>query len=458
MGDCGHARNDERIRQVVLLQKLTILFLIYTVIFLNIPFIVNAVNLQEPEDISGTHKISDDIGEKSFQEIDSKMEDQFFANYTNNINRAQFCYLVVTQLSEIKNTTTHDMYDKLTDQQKKAFIDIKDDDVYIALAKKFEIIIGVGDDQFNANSNLTREEAATISANLIRLVAEDHWEAAEDYYSDKIVGDRPEISDWAIDDVMYILDIELMTTDKNDNFDPLGNITVESAVLLISKLRSYVETPIEPKEENLFLRIIKNKIFIAVSIIVIAVPTIVALVRHRNRRRELLVAAGDRIKEDELNQALSNISISIDKREENDQAAYSATLEESEAQKAFNEDKTVSILSYKKKREKKKMIKLAEKNELNTPPYVFNAENVIKIGRHKRGNDLTVRDTTVSGYHCEVYAVGDNIYVRDLDSSNKTIIIRKRKRLVADKSGEQLLSNDVLCLGSAQFDVTLFES
>lgn len=70
----------------------------------------------------------------------------------------------------------------------------------------------------------------------------------------------------------------------------------------------------------------------------------------------------------------------------------------------------------------------------------------LKPGRYRLGrtsdNDFVIDDATVSGAHCEI-TVGDEVVVRDLDSTNGTFIDGERITEASLKIGQKLKLGDV---------------
>ena len=71
-------------------------------------------------------------------------------------------------------------------------------------------------------------------------------------------------------------------------------------------------------------------------------------------------------------------------------------------------------------------------------------EKWVTIGRHD-GNVFQIGDASVSGRHCEVRLRGDELIVRDLQSTNGTFVNNQR----VDSS--ELRPGDLLRLGNSEF-------
>ena len=147
----------------------------------------------------------------------------YFQAYNEPIDREGFCYLVVSLMAELEETTVDQLYARLTDAQKEeAFDDVTDENKYISLAKKYELVVGSGMGAFSPQADAQRQEVAAILVNFIRRMAPQHWDESRDYTQDVVIEDRVEIDDWARQAVAYMVQCGLMPLDENQNFIPRG--------------------------------------------------------------------------------------------------------------------------------------------------------------------------------------------------------------------------------------------
>lgn len=78
----------------------------------------------------------------------------------------------------------------------------------------------------------------------------------------------------------------------------------------------------------------------------------------------------------------------------------------------------------------------------------------ITIGRHD-GNDIVVRDSRVSGSHCEIIRDNDRLYVRDAGSRNGTRVIVNGVRYQVDGiSGQEVQIGDEIEIGRTRLEIT----
>jgi pSer/pThr/pTyr-binding forkhead associated (FHA) protein len=67
-----------------------------------------------------------------------------------------------------------------------------------------------------------------------------------------------------------------------------------------------------------------------------------------------------------------------------------------------------------------------------------------------------IPDSTVSGKHCEFYLVDEELYVRDMWSTNGTRILRGEKSIdIKGSNGQKLLEGDKLQLGKIKLVPTI---
>ena len=91
---------------------------------------------------------------------------------------------------------------------------------YIAWASSNGIVEGNGDGTFTPDENITREQMAKIFLDYYRYIGEGPegaWAIALEY------GDVDQISDWAVEGVMFCTLQGLLEGKENNMFDPKGN-------------------------------------------------------------------------------------------------------------------------------------------------------------------------------------------------------------------------------------------
>lgn len=248
------------------------------------------------------------LTEQQVQEAET-VESRYLSSYEEPISREEFCCLIISLMAELQDTTVDELYGKLTDKQKnESFVDVDAEDRYIALAKKYELVVGKDGYIFSPTSPIKRQEVASITLNLIKKNSPEYYDEDFDYGEDLSIEDHVEITKWAKPAVEFMLYTKLMDVDGNNNFDPTAYMTVEEAVMLISNVRVYLNTPLpeEPVEEEPGVPIY---VWIAAgvgSIVLLAVILVVLLCRRSKRKKEEKRAAETR-REAELDLRLSPV-------------------------------------------------------------------------------------------------------------------------------------------------------
>lgn len=91
--------------------------------------------------------------------------------------------------------------------------------------------------------------------------------------------------------------------------------------------------------------------------------------------------------------------------------------------------------------------------------YVFDPEKGIYIGRRRSDekNMVYLNDIQVSKEHCVIYSYGERIYMKDMNSSNGSIVKRRFTRYsLAEGNVMELHDKDKLYIGSAVIKVFIF--
>lgn len=146
------------------------------------------------------------------------------ADYTQPTTRAQFCALAVALYENVKGK-------EIT--ERKTFSDTSD--VNVEKMGTLGVITGTGDNQSDANSTLTREQAATMLTRLAAAVGESLPEANAAF------SDRDQISSWAVTAVGQIQGVGIMGGVGNNMFDPQGGYSREQSIVTILRLYNLVQ-------------------------------------------------------------------------------------------------------------------------------------------------------------------------------------------------------------------------
>ena len=170
--------------------------------------------------------------------------DTLQSDYTNNITRREFCCLAVqTYMAKTGYTIPEGL--------QTPFTDIDDD--YVTAAYTIGIVSGVGNDMFNPDSAITRQEAAVMLNNLAYMAGVDNSNVREDKYADEEY-----FADWAEDAIYKVSAIDsggtpVMTGTGNNKFSPWMNYTREQAVVTMYRLYGCDAVPVLiPKSDDSF--------------------------------------------------------------------------------------------------------------------------------------------------------------------------------------------------------------
>ena len=141
------------------------------------------------------------------------------SKYTQTATRAEFCALAV------------ELYEKVTGSeitQRATFSDTSD--VNVQKMAGIGVISGIGNNQFNPNGELTREQAATILVRLADSLGRPLPEGAASF------ADNSSIASWALDSVGRAKAGGIMDGTGNNTFSPQGAYTREQSIMTAYRL------------------------------------------------------------------------------------------------------------------------------------------------------------------------------------------------------------------------------
>lgn len=116
---------------------------------------------------------------------------------------------------------------------KSNFIDVNDNayyEKYIVWANEKGIIKGVGENRFEPNDNITREQMAAIMLNFATLLNK-----VEIKYNYIPYSDNESISPWAINGVKYCQETKILTGKSDGKLDPQGSATRAEVAAVIER-------------------------------------------------------------------------------------------------------------------------------------------------------------------------------------------------------------------------------
>lgn len=171
------------------------------------------------------------------------------------------------------------------------------------------------------------------------------------------------------------------------------------------------------------------EILFIVLIVLLVVGTTVCVIVFRLKKEEkekYYTAAGNILKEDFLNYALQN---------------------------------PLDVASYRKEpNAQKTMLYLKTLNSKPKVSFVFDPEKGVLIGRDKENSNIYLNEALVSKEHCQIYSQGFDVYLKDMNSANGTIVSRGlfKKYFITSRAKIQLKSGDKITVGSNTFRIVLF--
>ena len=366
--------------------------------------------------------------------------ESYFQAYNEPIDREGFCYLVVSLMAELEETTVDQLYARLTDAQKEeAFDDVTDENKYISLAKKYELVVGSGVRSFSPQADAERQEVASILANFIQRMAPDHWDSTRDYTQGLNIEDHVEVADWAMQAVGYMVQCGLMPLDENDNFDPTGTMTVEEAVLLLSEFRLYLETPVETEQG------VPGYVWalVGAGAGAAALAVLIVVLVRRSGAKKRQAAAREREREQALDEKLAPSQ---------SPSGGNAAPRGGRSTQVIPAPRTGSGTVLLDADGRPRLHLVDRQNGLNR---VFDLEQPLTAGRLE-DNRLVLNDRAVSGHHCRFFWDGRQVLVEDAGARNPIWIQRGTARLAVPRGTPTPLENgDLLRLGAMQVWVEL---
>ena len=144
------------------------------------------------------------------------------SKYTQATTRAEFCALAVALYESIKGEIT----------DRKTFTDTNDINVQKMAAAG--VVNGVGDNRFDPNASLTREQAAVMLANLANALGKPLPKQAS------TSTDKTAFSSWAAEAIGQVQAACVMSGTGNDMFSPKGAYTREQSIVTVLRMRDTV--------------------------------------------------------------------------------------------------------------------------------------------------------------------------------------------------------------------------
>ena len=143
--------------------------------------------------------------------------------YTAPITRAEYCALATALYESIKGEIT----------DRKTFVDTTD--VNVEKMAAVGVVDGVGENKFEPDNRLTREQAATMMARLAKAMDKPIPAAAASF------ADSSTVSSWAIEAVGQMEQSGIMNGTGNNCFSPAEDYTREQSIITMVRMMEYVK-------------------------------------------------------------------------------------------------------------------------------------------------------------------------------------------------------------------------
>lgn len=149
--------------------------------------------------------------------------DAVLKDFQKAITREEFCEMVVNMYEKVTGRVAQPLPEStFTDTNNKA----------VLKAAGLTIVEGVGDNRFDPEAAITRQEIATMLYRAAKAIAPDaDYAVAEP----KVFGDSDKVDDWAKEAVDYFASKEIIKGDGT-NFLPLDNCNCEQAIALVKRI------------------------------------------------------------------------------------------------------------------------------------------------------------------------------------------------------------------------------
>jgi len=146
------------------------------------------------------------------------------SNYLQAITRAEFCALAVALYEALKGEITG----------RTTFTDTND--VNVEKAAYIGVVSGVGDNKFDPDGILNREQAAVMLTRLANSIGIPLSRRPLEFFND-----ISEISPWAVESIESIVNAGIMSGFGDGIFAPLHPYTREQSIVTIMQLRSFIK-------------------------------------------------------------------------------------------------------------------------------------------------------------------------------------------------------------------------
>ncbi len=184
-----------------------------------------------------------------------------------------------------------------------------------------------------------------------------------------------------------------------------------------------------------------------IAVIIIAKKLISLIATRKSKRDELSKASADKQRDENLNSRILNEYMRPDESCEIltpydvDYGGGFSSKDGKKNQPAGGDDSGI-------------MIRVVEQSELSSRKFMLNALKDIRIGSDMYDNDISVQGMGVEPFHCIIFSVNNQIYVKNASANAKTIIRRKKDSAIVGENPIKLKSEDIIEAGAVRYSVT----
>lgn len=150
--------------------------------------------------------------------------------YQKNITRKEFCQIIDAMLQKSLPDYNGALYATGIDYNDARAALTDTWDISVINCYRFGIVDGVGNNKFNPNGSLTREQAAKILMDAAKTIGLSGGSGSMTF------ADAAQISSWAKEGVSYAVANGIMNGTGNNNFTPKGYFTREQAIATVYRM------------------------------------------------------------------------------------------------------------------------------------------------------------------------------------------------------------------------------
>jgi hypothetical protein len=104
------------------------------------------------------------------------------------------------------------------------------------------------------------------------------------------------------------------------------------------------------------------------------------------------------------------------------------------------------------------MVQLVENTEFSSRKFIFNLSGIIRIGSGLIDNDIVVANGGIEEHQCEIFLAQKKVYVRNMGHYARTIVKRKKRKIIVDNRGIRIVTGDKIILADIVYEVTVIET